>query len=83
MSLIAKQEIWVDADGNAVPFGDPRGKSVLFGQGAAVSKADAEKYGIGEDGTLPEAIQSTQVVFAKSVEEAPSNKAVKGPAKSK
>lgn len=44
--MIAKEEIWADADGNAVPFNDPRGKTVLFGEGVTISDADAKKHGI-------------------------------------
>lgn len=49
----AKERIWLDADRTeALPEGHEDAHVLLAGEGGMISKEDAEKYGIGEDGKI-------------------------------
>jgi DNA uptake protein ComE-like DNA-binding protein len=50
-----KEEVWADAEGNAVPYGDERGRTVLFGAGRQISDEDATKYGLTKTAAKPDA----------------------------
>lgn len=43
---IVREEVWADADGKAVPYGDPKGKSVLFGVGVEITEEEARSHGL-------------------------------------
>lgn len=73
--IAAMEEVWADKDGNPVPFGDSRGRTVLFGYGVQVTAADAKKYGIGPDGLLKKAVSTAPQ--NKAIENAPDTKGIK------
>jgi hypothetical protein len=82
MSVVVTEELWADADGNPVPFGDAAGRAVLYGAGATISDEDAAKYGIGADGTLgkpKKAAAKGSKADGKAVAGPPDTKAVAGP----
>ena len=68
-NVIISQEVWADEKGKPVPYGDSRGRTVLFGQGQQITGEDAKKYHISEDGRFAEPV-------IKAVDAAPSNKAI-------
>lgn len=74
--ITIRQEIWGDAEGNPVPFGDPSGVAVLFGEGVEIHDEIAKQYGILSNGKFVGAEQ-------KALKAPPQNKAMKAPPENK
>ena len=88
--ITSDEEIWADADGKAVPFGDERGRTTLVGAGGVIDAQKAKEAGLTVEGgkaTLGKPKRAEKAgddakdepEAAKAVASAPADKAVSAP----